>query len=161
MWPYFTSNKSAFLNADLQGGRAVTRFYRRGQHFGEERLFAMLPESNPLRQFFNELVERNYAEVGIHNLEVQSYVVNLLTEFCESETLYKIKTADGRPLADGFRYTSDDNPARLSPTQIRALVASLDGSQNNQNTVPPAALVAGLVNGSAASSLNTLAAALK
>ena len=66
--------------------------------------------------------------------------------------------ADGRPLAEGFRYTSDDNPARLTPMQIRALVASLDG---NQNTVAPAALINGLVNGAAASSLNTLAAALK
>jgi UDP-N-acetylglucosamine 4,6-dehydratase len=66
--------------------------------------------------------------------------------------------ADGRPLADGFRYTSDDNPARLSPVQIRALVASLDGNQSSAAPpVPPAALV----NGAAASSLNTLAAALK
>jgi hypothetical protein len=61
---------------------------------------SMIPESNPLRQFFNELVERNYAEVGIRNVEVQAYVVNLLTEFCEGETLYKIKNADGRPLTD-------------------------------------------------------------
>ncbi len=60
----------------------------------------MVPESNPLRQFFNELVERNYADVGLHNVEVQAYVVNLLTEFCEGENLLKIKNADGRPLAD-------------------------------------------------------------
>jgi hypothetical protein len=60
----------------------------------------MIPESSPLRHCFNELVERNYAEVGIRSFEVQSYVVNLLTEFCEGETLYKIRSADGRPLAD-------------------------------------------------------------
>lgn len=60
----------------------------------------MIPESNPLRQFFNGLVERNYAAIGIRSLEVQSYVVNLLTEFCESQGLYTIKNADGRPLAD-------------------------------------------------------------
>jgi hypothetical protein len=81
--------------------RAVTRVITgAGTHFWREGLFAMIPESNPLRQFFNELVERNYAEVGIRSLEVQSYVVNLLTEFCVSQTLYKIKNADGRPLAD-------------------------------------------------------------
>src|SRR4051794_28787772 len=61
--------------------------------------------------------------------------------------------AEGRPVADGFRYMSDDNPARLTPAQIRALVASLD---DNQNPVPPAALI----DGAATSSLNTLAAAL-
>ena len=60
----------------------------------------MFPESNPLRQFFNELVERNYAEVGIRSLEVQSYVVNLLTEFCETEELYKVRNEDGRALQD-------------------------------------------------------------
>src|SRR5207244_1406325 len=62
--------------------------------------------------------------------------------------------AEGRPLADGFRYTSDTNPVRLTPTEIRGLVASADG---NQNTMPPAALR----NGAAASSLSTLAGALK
>ncbi len=60
----------------------------------------MIPESNPLRQFFNELVERNYGGIGIHNVEVHAYVVNLLIEFCEGENLYKIKNTDGRPLAD-------------------------------------------------------------
>jgi hypothetical protein len=78
----------------------VTRIFTGAGSILERGLFAMIPESNPLRQFFNELVERNYAEVGIRSLEVQSYVVNLLTEFCESQTLYKIKNTDGRPLAD-------------------------------------------------------------
>jgi hypothetical protein len=31
---------------------------------------------------------------------VHAYVANLLAEFCEVETLYKIKNADGRPLSD-------------------------------------------------------------
>jgi UDP-N-acetylglucosamine 4,6-dehydratase len=62
--------------------------------------------------------------------------------------------ADGRAVADGFRYTSDNNPVRLTPNQIRTLVASLDA---NQNATPPAVLI----NGAAASSLRTLAGALK
>jgi len=78
----------------------VTRVFAGVASILERGAFAMFPESNLLRQFFNELVERNYAEVGIRSLEVQSYVVNLLTEFCENQTLYKIKNADGRPLAD-------------------------------------------------------------
>jgi hypothetical protein len=60
----------------------------------------MISESNPLQQFFQEVVERNYDELGIRNFEVQSYVANLLTEFCEGESLYKIRNADGRQLSD-------------------------------------------------------------
>jgi len=60
----------------------------------------VIPESNPLQQFFKEVVERNYGDVGVRSAEVHDYVANLLTEFCEAETLYKIKNADGRPLCD-------------------------------------------------------------
>src|SRR2546421_10560814 len=60
----------------------------------------MISESNPLQQFFHHLVERNYSEVGVRSFEVQSYVANLLTEFCEGETVYKIKDPSGKPLHD-------------------------------------------------------------
>jgi len=60
----------------------------------------VIPESHPLQRFFKEVVERKYEEVGMHSSEVQAYVANLLAEFCEAETLYKIKNADGRPLCD-------------------------------------------------------------
>src|SRR5437660_8116060 len=60
----------------------------------------MISESNPLRLFFQEVIERNYSEVGIRSSEVHCYVSNLLTEFCETETLHKIRNAGGRPLSD-------------------------------------------------------------
>lgn len=60
----------------------------------------MISESNPLRQFFQLLVERNYDEIGVRNSEVQSYVSTLLTEFCDAENLYKIKDEHGRRLHD-------------------------------------------------------------
>jgi hypothetical protein len=60
----------------------------------------MVPESSPLQRFFQEVVERNYEGVGARNTEVQAYVANLLAEFCEAETLYKIRNAEGRPLSD-------------------------------------------------------------
>jgi len=60
----------------------------------------VIPESSPLQRFFAEVVERNYGEVGVRSSEVHAYVANLLAEFCECETLYKIKSADGRPLCD-------------------------------------------------------------
>ncbi|HUS06515.1 MAG TPA: UDP-N-acetylglucosamine 4,6-dehydratase (inverting) [Bryobacteraceae bacterium] len=45
--------------------------------------------------------------------------------------------ADGRALADGFRYTSDNNPVRLNNAQIQALVASVEGYQSTPAPVPP------------------------
>jgi Predicted nucleoside-diphosphate sugar epimerases len=45
--------------------------------------------------------------------------------------------AGGRPLADGFRYTSDNNPVHLTNAQIRALVASVDGHESLTPQAPP------------------------
>jgi hypothetical protein len=70
----------------------------------------MVPESSPLQQFFNHVVERNYEEVGIRAPEVHAYVATLLTEFCEVENLYKIKNADGRPLADVGEMLLESDP---------------------------------------------------
>lgn len=60
----------------------------------------MIPESSSLQRFFQEVVERNYDEVGVRSSEVHAYVANLLAEFCEAETLYKIRNAEGRALCD-------------------------------------------------------------
>jgi hypothetical protein len=60
----------------------------------------VIPESSSLQRFFQEVVERNYDEVGVRSSEVQAYVANLLAEFCEAETLYKIRNTEGRPLSD-------------------------------------------------------------
>jgi hypothetical protein len=70
----------------------------------------MVPESSLLQQFFNHVVERNYEEVGIRQPEVHAYVATLLTEFCEVENLYKIRTADGRPLADVGEMLLESDP---------------------------------------------------
>lgn len=70
----------------------------------------MIPESNVLQQFFTEMVERHYDEVGLRHSEVHAYVANVLTEFCETENLYKIKTADGRPLSDVGEMLLESDP---------------------------------------------------
>ena len=70
----------------------------------------MVPESSLLQQFFNHVVERNYEDVGIRQPEVHAYVATLLTEFCELENLYKIKNADGRPLADVGEMLLESDP---------------------------------------------------
>src|SRR5437660_4593446 len=74
--------------------------FRHWRHSANEGLEPMISESNSLRQFFQEVVERNYGEVGIRSSEVHCYVANLLTEFCETETLHKIRNRDGRRLCD-------------------------------------------------------------
>src|SRR6202142_3193487 len=61
----------------------------------------MIPESHPLRQLFQELVGRHYAEeIGIRDPEIVAYVAHLLTEFCESDQLLKIHNEADRPLTD-------------------------------------------------------------
>ena len=61
----------------------------------------MIPESHPLRQLFQELVGRHYAEeIGIRDPQVVAYVSHLLTEFCEADQLFKIHDATDRPLND-------------------------------------------------------------
>jgi hypothetical protein len=78
---------------------------RRGKR-GDE----VISESSPLQVFFQEVVERNYGEVGLRSSEVHAYVANLLTEFCETDTLYKIKNADGRPLCDVGEMMLESDP---------------------------------------------------
>jgi len=70
----------------------------------------MVPESNPLQQFFTEIVERNYDEVGVRQQEVHAYIANLLAEFCQADNLYKIKNADGRPLSDVGEMLLESDP---------------------------------------------------
>ena len=70
----------------------------------------MVSESNPLHQLFTAIVEHNYDEIGVRSAEVQSYVATLLSEFCEIENLYKIKSADGRPLCDVGEMLLESDP---------------------------------------------------
>jgi hypothetical protein len=70
----------------------------------------MVSESNPLHQLFTEIVGRNYSDVGIANPEVQGYVSTILTEFCESENLFKIRDASGRSLHDVGEMLLESDP---------------------------------------------------
>lgn len=70
----------------------------------------MVSESNPLQQLFYELIGRNYEEIGVRSAEVQSYVATMLTEFCETGNLYKIRDASGRPLADVGEMLLESDP---------------------------------------------------
>ena len=61
----------------------------------------MIAESHPLRQLFQELVTHHYsAMLGLRDPQISAYVASVLTEFCETDQLYKIRDAAGRPLDD-------------------------------------------------------------
>lgn len=61
----------------------------------------MIPESHALQQLFTELIHHHFnQDIGLRDNEVQDYVVNLLTEFCECEQLYKLRNAQQRRLDD-------------------------------------------------------------
>ena len=61
----------------------------------------MIPESHPLQELFTELVHDHFDhDIGIRDAEVQDYIANVLSEFCEVEQLYKVCNAEGRRLHD-------------------------------------------------------------
>ena len=70
-----------------------------------------IPESHPLRSFFQERVQDHFEqEIGLRDTELQDYVANMLTEFCETEQLYKIRDASGRPLHDVGEMLLESDP---------------------------------------------------
>ncbi len=61
----------------------------------------VIPETHPLRQLFRELVAVHFdTDAGVRDRDVQQYVADVLTEFCDCEQLYHITNADGRRLND-------------------------------------------------------------
>jgi len=71
----------------------------------------MANESHPLQKMFVELVGRHFAqEIGIRDPQVIGYVAHLLSEFCDAEQLYKIRTASGRPLNDVGEMLVESDP---------------------------------------------------
>src|SRR3974390_645084 len=61
----------------------------------------MVPELHPLQGLFTELIHHHFdRDVGLRDAEVQDYIANILSEFCECEQLYKIRNAQERPLSD-------------------------------------------------------------
>ena len=61
----------------------------------------MIPESHSLHTLFGELIQHHFDhELALRDSEVQDYIVNMLTEFCEAEQVFKIRDAGERPLDD-------------------------------------------------------------
>ncbi len=70
-----------------------------------------ISESNPLRRLFTEMVGLHFEQdVGLRDQQLQAYVANLLTEFCDTRELYKIQNAAGRPLHDVGEMLLESDP---------------------------------------------------
>lgn len=60
---------------------------------------AAVPPQHPLRQLFGALTERSFTErLGWPDLNVASYVSNLLVDFTHTDNLYKIHTSQDQPV---------------------------------------------------------------
>ncbi len=58
-----------------------------------------VPPRHPLRQLFGALTERSFTEhLGWPDLNVASYVSNLLVEFTHTDQLYKIRDRQDKPV---------------------------------------------------------------
>lgn len=60
-----------------------------------------IPDSHPLRHLFQQLVaEHFHNDIALRDTAVQQYVADVMTEFCDSRQLFKIRSASGIPLHD-------------------------------------------------------------
>lgn len=58
-----------------------------------------VPPRHPLRELFGTLTERSFTEhLGWPDLNVTSYLSNLLVDFTHTDQLYKIRSQDDRPV---------------------------------------------------------------
>jgi hypothetical protein len=61
----------------------------------------LIPLEHSLRQLFHQVVSDCYdARLGLRDPEISSYVADLLTEFCRSDNIYRIRDAAGNPLRE-------------------------------------------------------------
>jgi hypothetical protein len=61
----------------------------------------MEPQTHPLESFFHQAVRNSYeGKLGLRDPDVTGYVAHLLCEFSQSDKLYKVRDAMGRPVAE-------------------------------------------------------------
>jgi hypothetical protein len=71
----------------------------------------MVPESNPLRSFFFDLVSHHFASsFDLRDADISAYVSDMLTEFCDTDQLHRIRNVNGRPLDDVGEMLLESDP---------------------------------------------------
>jgi hypothetical protein len=59
---------------------------------------SMVYDRSPLSQLFHQVVVQCYGEIGLHDSSVADYVADMLTEFTSTDSLYRYRDSQGRPL---------------------------------------------------------------
>ena len=57
-----------------------------------------IPEGHPLRHLFRSLTEASFAQVGLPDPELMTYVTGLLVDFTHTDNLYCLRDAKGQRL---------------------------------------------------------------
>ena len=71
----------------------------------------MVPESNPLRSFFFDLVSHHFASsFELRDTDMSAYISDMLTEFCYTDQLHKIRNVNSRPLDDVGEMLLESDP---------------------------------------------------
>jgi hypothetical protein len=61
----------------------------------------MQAQPHPLEPFFQQIVRNSYeGKLGLHDPDVTAYVARLLCEFSQSDKLYSMRDAEGRPIEE-------------------------------------------------------------
>jgi len=55
-----------------------------------------IPEDHCIRELFHQLTERGLGQLNLHDRDTIQYITNLLTEFIQTENMYRIKDEAGR-----------------------------------------------------------------
>ena len=71
----------------------------------------MVPESNPLRSFFFDLVSHHFASsFELRDTDMSAYISDMLTQFCYTDQLHRICNVNGRPLDDVGEMLLESDP---------------------------------------------------
>jgi len=77
-----------------------------------------IPADHPIRIFFQQLTERGMGQLNVHDPDTIEYITNLLTEFVQSENMYRFQDESGRQLRYVFEMLTQAGEA-MSPAVRR------------------------------------------
>jgi len=77
-----------------------------------------IPADHPIRALFQQLTARGMSQLNLHDSDTIQYITNLLTEFIQSENMYRIKDHSGQRLQYIFEMLTETS-AQMSPAVRR------------------------------------------
>ena len=77
-----------------------------------------IPADHPIRALFQQLTKRGMGQLNLHDSDTIQYITNLLTEFVQSESMYRIKDQSGQRLQYIFEMLTETSE-QMSPAVRR------------------------------------------